>query len=214
MEKLSRNLDRAKKPKQVPAGLDNRSDVLHEARFLPGHICKHETLWIQARQTIGLTGLDPVSQYDFDSLGLAGKINSQIIAKLHNPGEKNFSLKMLAPAALDLARGLTEKEGGHPTKDFDSIQDIRMALTTLRVATRLIFPWNYAVEALDIFFTSIQYGTTEFGFRPPAPKLNFIVDFIDRILHLNSERWDDERGFLDYAEIRGRWHGELVEKFP
>jgi hypothetical protein len=90
MEKLSRNLDRAKKPKQVPAGLDNRSDVLHEARFLPGHICKHETLWIQARQTIGLTGLDPVSQYDFDSLGLAGKINSQIIAKLHNPGEKKF----------------------------------------------------------------------------------------------------------------------------
>ncbi len=58
---------------------------------------------------------------------------------------------MLAPAALDLARGLMEKEGGHLTNDFESIQDIRMALTTLRVATRLIFPWNYAVEALDIF---------------------------------------------------------------
>jgi hypothetical protein len=37
-EKLSKNLDKIKKfPKKIPAGEDNRTDILHEARFLGGH---------------------------------------------------------------------------------------------------------------------------------------------------------------------------------
>ena len=105
-ERMSRNLEKSKKiPKQVPAGQDNRADILHKARFLPGHTAKNSDIWLQARQEIGLTGLEPVSKYDFEGTGTSDKINSALIAKLHNPGGTDFSIKMMSPKALEAARG-------------------------------------------------------------------------------------------------------------
>ncbi len=64
-ERLAKNLEKAKQiPRQVLAGQDNRADILHEARFLPGHTCKNTEVWLHARQKLGLTGPEPVSKYD------------------------------------------------------------------------------------------------------------------------------------------------------
>jgi len=171
---------------------------------------------MQARQTIGLTGLDPVSKYDFEGTGTGDRINSVLIAKLHNPGCTDFSIKMMSPQALEGARGCLDKESGHPTKDFDNIQDIRIALATLRITTRRIFPWDWEVETLDFFMTTVQFGEREFGFKPPQPKLNFICDFIDQILHHNLQNWHDFGldKFMDFPAIRTKWLGDLSDKFP
>jgi hypothetical protein len=190
-EKLAKNLEQAKKyPKLVPAGQDNRADILHEARFLPGPTCKQTEVWLTARRHIGLSGVDPVSKYDSEGLGLSGRLNSTIWALLHNPGSKEISIEMLAPAALEAARGTTEREGGHPKRKFDSFQEIRMAVATLRVASRLALPWNFAMETLDFFLNSVQFGEPDFGVR--ANKFTFLTDFIDQVLHHNAENWDDE----------------------
>jgi hypothetical protein len=214
-ERLSRNLERSKKyPKQVPAGQDNRADILHEARFMEGHTGKNTDLWLKARQKIGLVGYEPVSKYDFEGVGVQDRLNSYIVSILHNPGAPQFSIKMLSKQALDAARGGGgEKEDKHPTRDFDSLHDIDLALTALRVATRFIGTWNWAIEPLDVFLTEIQFGGTEFGFTPPQQKLNFVADFIDQVLRHNSQNWDDETPFMDHMAIRTKWQGDIVQRF-
>jgi hypothetical protein len=96
---MARNLDCSKKyPKQIPAGEDNRA----RARFLPGYTGQNTEFWLRARKEVGL---DPVSKYDFEGMGASDRINSWIIAMLHNPGTTQFSIKMLSRAALEAARG-------------------------------------------------------------------------------------------------------------
>ncbi len=212
-ERLAKNLEKAKLyPQDVPAGQDNRATLLHEARFLPGPTCKQTEVWLAARRHIGLTGLEPVSKYDSEGLGLSGRINSTIWALLHNPGSKELSIEMLAPGALEAARGCVDKESCHPKKRFESFQELRMAMATLRIASRMALPWNYALETLDFFLTSVQFGEPELSFR--QNKFSFLAEFIDQVLHSNAEAWDDEKGHMSYAEIRGKWHGDLQEKFP
>ncbi len=48
---------------EVKAGKDNRSSILHAARFLAGAACASTKLWRRARQVIGLTGHPPVGSY-------------------------------------------------------------------------------------------------------------------------------------------------------
>jgi len=87
-ERMARNLERIKKvPAKVEAGLDNRSTILHKARFLPGATGLETEVWTEARDVLGLTGVEPISKYDFVGTGLVGKVNSALIARLHNPGE-------------------------------------------------------------------------------------------------------------------------------
>ena len=75
-ERRARNLEAVKKnPQRIPAGLDNRSDILHMGRFLPGPICKCTDVWISARKEMGLSGQEPVAKYDFDGIGVSDRLN-------------------------------------------------------------------------------------------------------------------------------------------
>jgi hypothetical protein len=47
---------------EIKAGKDNRSSILHAARFLAGAACASTKLWRRARQVIGLTGHPPRGQ--------------------------------------------------------------------------------------------------------------------------------------------------------
>jgi len=141
-DKMAKNLEKIKKnPKKIEKGLDNRADIIHDSRFLGGHICKNSDIWLKAREKIGIFGLEPISRYDSEGLGMNGNINSHIWATLHNPGSKDFSIKMLSPEALSSARSASEKDANTCKKDFVNINDIRLALNTIRTATQLIHPW-------------------------------------------------------------------------
>jgi hypothetical protein len=214
-ERLARNLENLKKhPKQVPAGLDNRADILHEARFYPGATGKSTDVWLQARKVIGLTGPDPVLKYDFDGIGASERLNSYLIAQWHNLGSKDFSIKMMNKKAVDLARAGTSKDSSHPIKDFEDVQEVKMALVSLRGALHLIFPFCMMMEPLDIFLNSVRFGEATFGYNPPPHKIEFLAGFIDSVLRYNAEHWDDESKHMDYMEIRAKWFAEIQEKFP
>jgi len=90
-----------------------------------------------------------------------GNINSHIWASLHNPGSKDFSIKMLSPEALNIARSANEKDANTCKKDFTNVNDIRLALNTIRTATHLIHPWNLSIATLEYFFNSEQFGEKE-----------------------------------------------------
>ncbi len=140
-EKLARNLDYTKQhPVPIAPGTDNRSDTLHPARFLGGHVCKHSDVWLRARTLLGLQGPDPVSRYDTETLGLTGHLNSFLWAALTNPGAKDLSITMASPEALKAARGTEDRDGGHPKKDFTAISDFRTALAALRATRHCIHP--------------------------------------------------------------------------
>ena len=92
-EWLQKNLEKIKRnPIKIEAGKDNKSNKLHSSRFIGGHICQNSDIWLQACESIGITGLDPISRYNADGVGLTGHINSHIWALLHNPGNKDISI--------------------------------------------------------------------------------------------------------------------------
>jgi hypothetical protein len=86
---------------------------------------------------------------------------------------------------LERIKKVPDKDS-HPTRDFDSYHDLRMGLATLRLATHQIFWWNFSVECLDYFMNGVKFGETLFGYRPDQAQLNFVTDFIDQVIHINS----------------------------
>jgi hypothetical protein len=212
-ERLAKNLEKLKKnPVKVDAGEDNRADVLHEARFLGGHTCRHTEIWLKARSSIGLSGIEPVSRYDSEALGMSNFINSHIWAQLHNPGSKEISIKMLSPQALKLARGSSDKDGASTKKDFDSVSDITVALTSLTNAVHCVHPWNFSVAALNFFLTTVQFGEKDIANK--NQRISFLTDYIDEVLLHNAEAWDDSKPFLTAPDLSSKWLTAIMMKFP
>jgi len=212
-DKMAKNLEKIKRnPKEIEKGLDNRANILHEGRFVGGHICKNSEIWLKAREKIGIFGLDPISRYDSEGLGMNGNINSHIWAALHNPGSKDFSIKMLAPDALNTSRASNEKEASSCKKEFSNINDIRLALSTLRTATHLIHPWNFSIVTLEYFLNSVHFGEKDTS--GTQEKLNFITKFIDEVLANNAEAWDDSKPFMSANKISNKWIADCMTKCP
>jgi len=212
-DKMAKNLEKIKKnPKKIEKGLDNRADIIHDSRFLGGHICKNSDIWLKAREKIGIFGLEPISRYDSEGLGMNGNINSHIWATLHNPGSKDFSIKMLSPEALSSARSANEKDANTCKKDFVNINDIRLALNTIRTATQLIHPWNLSSATLEYFLNSVQFGEKESTGN--FEKVKFVTKFIDEVLANNAEAWDDSKPFMSSNKISNKWVADMMTKGP
>jgi hypothetical protein len=212
-ERLAKNLEKMKKcPVKVEAGEDNRADILHAARFLGGHTCKHTEIWLQARKTIGLTGPEPISRYDSEAIGLSSHINSHIWAQIHNPGSKEISIKMLSPQALKIARGASDKESASTKKDFESVSEISLALSALKTAIHCVHPWNFSVVILEFFLETMQFGEKDISNK--SQRISFLTDFIDEVLMHNAEAWDDSKPFLISTELSNRWLTGIMLKFP
>jgi len=185
---------------------------LHSARFLGGHTCRNSEVWLEARKKLGLTGLEPVSRYDSESIGLSGNINSHIWANLHNPGSKEISIKMLSPNGIKETRGVSEKNGSAVKKDFEEIGEMRTALATLRAASHFVNPWNFSFVALEYFLISVQFGVKDL--QNKENRISFVTNFIDEIILHNAEAWDDAKTFLQANEISNKWVSEIMLKFP
>jgi hypothetical protein len=212
-EKMAKNLEKMKKfPKKIQEGEDNRSDKLHAARFIGGHACRHTDIWLQARQTIGLTGLEPISRYDSEALGISGHINSHIWYQLHNPGSKEVSIKMLSPQALKAARAATDKEVLSAKKDFEEVSEIAIAMSTLNHAVHCVHPWNFSTAALEFFLVSIAYGEKEVATK--TTRISYLTDFIDEVLLHNAEAWDDGKPFLTHTELSNKWLTQMMMRTP
>jgi hypothetical protein len=212
-EKMAKNLEKMKKnPVRFEAGDDNRSNILHGVRFLGGHTCANTEIWLKAREHIGISGIDPISRYDTEGVGMNGNMNSHLWATLHNPGSKELSIKMLSPEALKMARGSPDSESMACKKDFGTVHEIRVALATLRTATQFIHPWNFSFTTLEYFLNSVQFGEKEFN--SVSERVNFVTNFVDDIISHNAEAWDDSKPFLAAHEISTKWVAEIMLKAP
>jgi hypothetical protein len=84
----------ATKTAEVMAGVDNRWNILHEARFLGSAACSAKELWSKARAVIGINGHPPLSNYDMTAVGLGGFGTAKGWLEIGNPASTKISLML------------------------------------------------------------------------------------------------------------------------
>ena len=208
---LSVNYDNLKKfPVKVPGGEDNCTGKVHDSRFLRGYVSSSQDLWLQAREKIDMNGLDPISNYDTGSIGITGKVSSKVWAEIHNPSSKDLSIRMLNSSALKSAWKSHEKHADQ--KDFESIQELRIAVSALEAAIHKVFPWNFSFKAIAIFLCNIDYGQSDLNTK--TFRTSFVADFIDEAICTNAQHWDEQKPFLSSQNLQTRWSAAIAEKIP
>ncbi len=209
-EKLAANYERIRKfGVKVEAGEDHCTGIAHSARFLRGYVGNSQELFVQARKNLGIAGLDPISNYETVSTGLNGYIGAKVWHEIHTPSSKVLSIRMLTDSAVKSAWLSHDKVP--EVKEFESVQELRMAVVALDAAIRKAMPWNAAFSTLAVFLHSVNFGEKELEGK--SHKLIFLADFIDEIIRFNAQAWDEERYFMSSQEVAAKWSALLLRRF-
>jgi hypothetical protein len=205
-------------PTAVTQGVDDRSQVLHPARFLGGAACSAKKLWREAREVIPLEGIPPLSNYDMTAIGLGGCITMRGFKEIHNPGSPHITLKLFsssnmgsstaATKRLTLADGDRSVSIGDNMREVSDMNELKLAVRAMCRAAQLILPWNMSFNAIDGFLHTSNYGHTDLNGRPNRAQI--LTDFVNYVLGLNAAAWVQKEDFLTSGEIKtiwGEWFG-------
>jgi hypothetical protein len=195
-------------PVKVEAGEDDCTGRVHKARFLRGYVGDSQDLWTQAREHIGLDGLDPISNYETVSVGLGDLITPKVWSEVHRPSSKILSIRMLTPEARKSAWNSDKKLD--LAKEFTNLLDLKLAVAALEGAIHKVVPWNMASKTLSVFLTTMDFGEAEF--RGKDSRLSFLADFIDEVIRANAQKWDKRKPFLAAHELGSRWANAVLRK--
>ena len=198
-------------PAWVPAGPDNRTTILHEARFLPGAAAKGSDLWLRARGVWGEHGVDPICNYDVTAMGMAGCITARGFEALHNPGSDEISIKLFTVSNVIHAKSGTRTIQAAGEDRFESVEncrkvndlnELKTAFRNMKKAAFMIRPWDYSFEVLEAWITPTFWLNEELkGYK----RASLTGEFIDHILLLNAANWIQEIPFLGINEIQAQW---------
>ena len=190
----------------VSGGTDNRLDVLHEARFLPGATCSAAKIWLEARKAIGGNGPPPLSTYDMASIGLGGSVSAKGWVEIHNPSSPFLSIKMFSMNSCVAKSKSTDSE----FPELEDLSELKAALRVLRGAMAFVHPWNRSIDALENFFIQNNFCTSELSGSDRQALL--LGQFIDYILVENASRWRGMEPFLDTRSLRNTWSDFISQK--
>ncbi len=206
---LAANFEKIKKfPSKVQEGYDDCTGKAHESRFLRGYVASAKDLWLQAREVLQLEGLDPISNYDTGSIGITGKITPLAWKEIHNPSSKDLSIRMLsASATKSIWKG---SKSDSNSKDFSTMHELRVAISTLDAAFHKVLPWNFSMKAITVFLQNINFGSNELNSSQES--VRFVADFVDEALKANAQFWDEKRGFQTNQHLHTRWVAAMVER--
>ena len=210
--KLHTNFAKAKaNPFMVKGGPDNRSDILHDSRFLPGAAAPGKQLWLQARRVWGQHGVDAVCNYDLTLVGMAGCVTAKGLDALHNPGNGEISVKMFTVSNVTSSRtgvravfatGEDSFETFDTWKELNDINELREAFRRLMRVAQMVRPWDYSFMCLEGWLTSTFWLNEELkGFKRAA----LLGDFIDHVMEINASNWVQELPFMDTHQIQTQW---------
>jgi hypothetical protein len=88
-------------------------------------------------------------------------------------------------------------------KEFDSVQELCMAVVALDGCIRKIMPWNAAFHTLAVFLHSVNFGEAELSGK--SHRLVFLADFIDEVIRFNAQAWDEDRAFMSAQDLAAKW---------
>jgi hypothetical protein len=184
-------------PAQVEKGEDDCTGKVHEARFLRGFVGDARTLWVQAREKLGMHGLDPISNFEVVSMGLGDMLTLAVWAELHSPNSQKLSIRMLS-SGLDQDSWRAADRPDSP-EEFNSLQELKIAVATLDGAIQRVTPWNAAFKMLTVFLTANNFGEAELGSQPS--RIFLLANFIDEVLS-KRQKLGGEKGFQIGSRIR------------
>jgi hypothetical protein len=185
----------------VPAGSDNRWNVLHQGRFLGGACCSAGKLWLAAKEYLGSAHAPPVGNYDMGSVGLAGYISARGWSELHNPASTKLSIKMFNINNCG-SRG-SSKKGNDSDDEAMDLNEFKLALRVLRTAMHFVMPWNLSILALEGFFFQSNFCNSDLVNVEKRAWL--LTKFTDYVLSVNGDRWRDSEPFLSTGELKSVW---------
>ncbi len=209
-ERLASNFDTVSGfPTRVEAGNDDCTGLCHDSRFLRGYVGNSQVLWQQAKPVQGRTGLPPIGNYETVTIGLNGYISCRVWHEVHNPSSKVLSIRLLSNSATKT--GWSEKEKTGETHEFDSLQELKMAVVALEACVHKVMPWNFSVTTIAIFLHSVNFGEAELAGKRDS--LSFLADFVDEILRHNAQAWDEGRHFMSNMEVGAKWSAMLLRRY-
>jgi hypothetical protein len=154
----------------VPAGSDNRWNILHQGRFLGGACCSSAKMWLAAREYLGSSHDPPVRNYDMGLVGPAGYVSARGWAEIHNPASTKLSVRMFNINNCAIME----------------INEFKLALRALRTAMQFVMPWNMSMLALEGYFLQTNYCSSDLA--NVEKKAWFLNKFSDYVLSLNADR--------------------------
>ena len=192
---------------QVSSGQDNRLDILHAARCLPGATCSAAKLWLHARSVMGDRGHPALSTYDMGSIGLGGCVSAKGWVEIHDPASASISIKMFAMGNC-VSRSQSSKDEDFP--EMSDLSEFKAAIRVLRGAMAYVHPWNRSIDALENFLIQSNFGGTDLaGVAKPAA---FLSQFTDYVLVENASRWRGMEPFLSTRDLRNTWADYISQK--
>jgi hypothetical protein len=209
-QKMTANYEQlANFPEKVEGGSDNCLGKVHSARFLRGFVGDAQELWLQARENWGIEGIEPIANYEVVSMGLGDLLTPATWAEIHKPNSRNLSIKMLAPKSVEEGWKATEKN--ETPKEFETMQDFRVAMATLEGGIHKVMPWNMAFKTLYFFMVSNNFGELELSSKPN--RLTLLANFVDEILRANARNWEEKKKFLSFQDLAVRWSALFLRRF-
>ena len=198
-DKLLSNRDNLK-ASWVDGGEDNRLDIIHKARFLPGAVCSAQKLWLTARDFVGAKGPAPLSSYDMGSIGLGGSVSAKGWVEIHDPSSTSLSIRQ-----FNLS-GVSKVSSSSKDPDFPELEDLselKNAIRALRGAMVFVHPWNRSIDALESFLIQSSFCSSDLAGIDKQAQL--LSRFVDYVLLENANRFRDREPFLSTRDLRNTW---------
>jgi hypothetical protein len=187
----------------VAQGEDNRWDKIHEARFLPGACCSASSMWLRAREVIGLTSQEPVGTYDMASIGLGGFVSKRGWVELHNVASDSISLRMFNINGCGTKISGKGLENTDEFKEVTEFGEFKLALRVAKEAQAFVHPWNKSLAALEGFMYQTDFCKQDLSaVEKPAQVL---TQFCDYVMGVNADRWRGCQPFVSTGELKGVW---------
>jgi hypothetical protein len=200
-------------PVWVPAGADDRKNIHHKARFLGGTSCSAQSLWLQAREELGMNGVIPIGNYDLDSVGCGGCVTPRGWQVIHDPSSSELKLKLfhmpnvssssLASRKISLEDSGDSISVGDSLKEIADMEALRSALNTLREAMHSALPWNRSVSALCGFMNNTNFCAAELANNKQRAAI--LNEFLDYCLNRNALNWENKQPFLSADDLAHTW---------
>ncbi len=203
-EKLALNRDElAATTIKVMAGVDNRWDQIHPARFIPGAACSAAQLWLLARESMGNSPQTPVSSYDMAAIGLRGCVSSKGWVNIANPGGSDIRLAQFSMTSSTSSKPSSSSTSSKDEDDqIEGIAEFKLALRALRGAMSFALPWNSSVDAILGFMEQANYCQAELGGNEKQARV--LTRFTDYILE-NTNRWRGKQALVSTGEMKEAW---------
>ena len=188
-------------PEKIESGTDDCMGRAHSARFLRGYAGDAQELWIQARSHLGPDGLEPMANYELVSLGIGDLMTPRVWVEIHKPNSRILTIRMLSRNSVDAA--WRDPDRSETPKEFETIQELHMALLTLDCVIHKIMPWNMSFKTLYSFMVSMDFGVSDLSGK--TGRLNLVSNFVDEILRANARNWEERKKFLSHQDLVARW---------